>query len=110
MIKKRKEPTIPAERYETLRKYIIALLEEGTLSTNDLSKYVRITEKDICDHLEHIRKTLNKNNCRMVTMPAKCEQCGFVYKKRERFSKPGKCPTCHSSLIDPPRFHISKTK
>jgi transcriptional regulator len=110
MIKMRKEPIIPAERYETLRKFIIALLEEETLSTKDLSKSIHISEKDVCDHLEHIRKTLNKNNYQVVTIPAHCEKCGFVYSKRERFSKPGKCPVCHSSLIDPPRFHISKTE
>jgi predicted Zn-ribbon and HTH transcriptional regulator len=108
-INKTKEPTVPAERYETIRKYITALLEQETLSAKDLSQYMRIPQKDISDHLEHIRKTLNKNNQRLVIIPAQCEKCGFVYKKRDRFSKPGKCPVCRSSLIHPPLFHIEKT-
>jgi predicted Zn-ribbon and HTH transcriptional regulator len=106
--KKNKEPTVPVSRYETIRKYIIALLEEETLSAKDLSQFTRIPEKDVCDHLEHIRKTLNKNNRQLVTTPAQCEKCGFIYTKRARFSKPGKCPLCHGSLIYPPRFHIIK--
>lgn len=108
--KKNKEPTVPASRYETIRKHIIALVEEETLSAKDISQFTRIPEKDVCDHLEHIRKTLNKNNRRLVTIPAQCEKCGFAYRKRDRFSKPGKCPLCHSSLIYPPRFHILKTE
>jgi transcriptional regulator len=108
--KRNKEPTVPVSRHETMRKYIIALLEEGTFSAKDLSQFARIPEKDVCDHLEHIRRTLNKNNQQLVTNPAQCEKCGFVYSKRDRFSKPGKCPLCHSSLIHPPRFHISKTE
>jgi predicted Zn-ribbon and HTH transcriptional regulator len=107
--KRSKEPTVPVSRPETLRKYITMLLQEGTFSAKDLSQFARIPEKDVCDHLEHIRKTLNKNNRQLETNPAQCEKCGFVYKKRERFSKPGKCPLCHSSLIYPPRFHIVKT-
>jgi transcriptional regulator len=110
MRKKNKEPPVPVSRHDTIRKYITALLEEGTFSAKDLSQFTRIPEKDVCDHLEHIRKTMNKNNRRLETSPAQCEKCGFVYKKRDRFSKPGKCPLCHSSLIYPPRFHIVKAE
>jgi predicted Zn-ribbon and HTH transcriptional regulator len=108
--KKNKEPTVPVSRYDTIRKYITALLEEETFSTKDLSQFTRIPEKDVCDHLAHIRKTLNKHNRHLETTPAQCEKCGFIYKKRERFSKPSKCPLCHGSLIYPPHFHIVKTE
>ncbi len=108
-IKNIKEPAVPLERYETIRKHITALLQEETLSAKDLSQSMRIPEKDISGHLEHIKKTLSKNNQRLVVIPAQCEKCGFVYKKRERFSKPGKCPVCRESLIRPPLFHIGQT-
>lgn len=98
------------ERNETVRKYITALLEENTLTAKDISQPIRITEKEVCDHLEHIRKTLNKNNRRLETIPAECAKCGFTFRKRDRLSKPGKCPLCHSNLIRPPGFHIVKTK
>jgi predicted Zn-ribbon and HTH transcriptional regulator len=104
--RKNKEPAVPVSRNDTIRKYITTLLEEATFSAKDLSQFTRIPEKDVCDHLEHVRKTLNKNNRHLEIIPAQCEKCGFIYKKRDRFSKPGKCPLCHSSLIYPPRFHI----
>jgi len=93
-----------------MRKYITALLEEETLSAKDISQLMRIPEKDVCDHLEHIRKTLNKDNRHLVITPAQCEKCDFIYKKRDKLSKPGKCPLCHGSLIYPPRFHIIKAE
>ena len=106
--RKKKPPTVPVGRTETLRKYISALLEEETLSSREISQLMRITEPDVCSHLEHIRKTLNKHNRHLVILPAQCEKCGFVFRKRDRISKPGKCPLCHGSLIYGQRFHILK--
>jgi predicted Zn-ribbon and HTH transcriptional regulator len=106
-VKKRpKEPPEPMERYDTIRKYIIALLEEYTLSAKDISTYVRIPEKDVYDHLAHIKKTINKGNLHLVVQHAQCEKCGFVFKKRDRLTRPSKCPICHSSLIQTPLFSI----
>jgi len=108
MRKKRpKESSEPVERHDTIRKYMKAILEEYALSAKDISTYARISEKDVCDHLEHIKKTMNKGNQHLVVEPAQCERCGFVFKKRGRLTKPSKCPMCHSSLIHPPLFSIS---
>jgi len=104
--KKNKEPVVPISRVETMRQYITALLEQETLSAKGISQLMRIPENDVCDHLEHIKKTLGKHNQQLITTPAQCERCGFIYRKRDRLSKPGKCPICHENLINPPRFHI----
>ncbi|MCX5812453.1 MAG: ArsR family transcriptional regulator [Proteobacteria bacterium] len=106
MRKKIKEPPTPVERYNTIRRYIVSLLEDNTLSAKDISIYLRIQEKDISSHLEHIRKTLNKNNQHLTIIPAKCEKCGFVFIKRTRLTKPGKCPICRNSLINSQLFSI----
>ena len=55
-----KEPAQPAERHETIRQYIIAILRDFTISAKELSGYLKISERDVYDHLEHIRKTMNK--------------------------------------------------
>ena len=107
MRKRIKEPQTPLERSNTIRRYIITLLEEYTLSAKDISVYMRIPEKDVSGHLEHIRKTLSKINRRLVVVPAQCEKCGFVFKKRDRLTKPSKCPICHDSLVKPPFFSIT---
>jgi predicted Zn-ribbon and HTH transcriptional regulator len=38
--------------------------------------------------------------------PACCRACGFVFHKRERLRKPGRCPACHHSFIEAPVFRI----
>ena len=107
MRKRPREPEAPVERCETVRHFITALLEEQTLTARDISVYAKIAEKDVNGHLEHIKKTVQKNNRRFVVEPARCEHCGFLFRKRGRLTKPGKCPSCHSTLIRPPMFHIS---
>ena len=107
-MKKRKaaEPVTPVERSDTIRKYVTALLEEHTMSAKEISLIIRIPERDVSGHLEHIRRTLHKTDRRLHVEPARCEKCGFVFHKRERLSKPGKCPLCHSHLILPPLYSI----
>ncbi len=107
LMKKRvKEPSEPVERYNTIRRYIISLLEENPATAKGISSFVRIAERDVYDHLKHIHKTLHKNNQRLLVAPAACEKCGFEFKKRDRLTKPSKCPVCHSSLIRPPLYSI----
>ncbi len=98
----------PVERYETIRQYIAALLEEGTYSAKELSQIIKIPEKDVCGHLEHLQRTLSKGGKHVDVISASCRQCGFVFKKRDRLTKPGKCPTCRSIYIQAPLFHIEK--
>lgn len=98
----------PVERYETVRHYIAALLEEGTYSAKELSQIIKIPERDVCDHLEHLQRTLHKSGRHLEVTSASCKHCGFVFKKRERLTKPGKCPTCRSVHIQTPLFHIEK--
>jgi transcriptional regulator len=103
-----KEPHVPVERYDTIRKYLSALLEEHTMSAKEISAIVKIPERDVYDHLDHVRKTLHQTDLHLDVEPAKCEKCGFVFHKRERLSKPGKCPLCHSHLILPPLFSMRR--
>ena len=105
MKKKPKEPFIPAQRQVTIRQSIIAVLEEKTLSAKEISAAVRASEKDVYDHLEHIRK--KKDICLSVD-PAECRKCGFVFRKRKRLKKPGRCPECRSESIQEPCFSIKR--
>ncbi len=107
MKKKEKGPAVPVERHETLRHEIMSVLAQGTASAKDISFEVRISEKEVYDHLEHIRKSLlNKKDRQLVIMPAECAKCGFVFSKRERLRKPGKCPVCKGESIKEPLFSI----
>ena len=105
---RRAETHEPPERYETIRHYILALLEEGAYTSKELSNIIKIPERDVCDHLEHLQRSLGKGGRRLAVISASCRHCGFVFRKRERLTKPGKCPSCRSIHIQPPVFHIEE--
>src|SRR4030067_1133308 len=103
---KPKNPVVPVERHETIRQQIIFLLKERPFSAKGISAEVRISEKEVYGHLEHIQKSIDVMECRLIVTPAECCKCGFVFKKRERLKKPGRCPVCRRESITKPRSSI----
>lgn len=106
MKKKSKKPFIPIERRETVRQEIISALQGQTLSSKEISARVKASEKEVYEHLEHIQRTINKTEHTLIITPAECRKCGFVFRKRDRLKKLGKCPVCHSEFIQEPLFSI----
>jgi predicted Zn-ribbon and HTH transcriptional regulator len=106
MKKKPKEAFVPVSRHDTVRREIADVLEGGTLSARDISGAVRISEKEVYEHLYHIQQTINKRDYKLIITPAECKKCGFVFRKRERLKKPGKCPICRGEAIEGPLFSI----
>ena len=103
---KPKEPFVPVERSETVRREIIDLLKDNVLSAKDVSGSVGVPVKEVYEHLDHIQKSIGKGGRSLRVIPAECKKCGFVFKKRERLKKPGKCPVCRSESIEEPLFSI----
>ncbi len=101
-----KEPFVPVERYDTIRHRIISLLLEHSATARQMSATLRIPEREIYDHLEHIRRTMHTGTHHLVVQPATCEKCGFAFRKRDRLKKPGKCPICRSESITEPLFTV----
>src|SRR5574340_1477586 len=110
-MKKDKKPFVPQERTGTARREMITLLEEGQfLTAKDISADVRIPEKEVYDHLEHIQKSLVNTGRHLNIKPAECLKCGFIFSKRDRLKTPGKCPVCHEEHIPEPLFSITSSK
>ena len=103
-----REPIVPEERYETLRHRIVSMLREHPATGKELSGQLRIPERDIYEHLEHIRKTMNKGPEHLIVEPARCERCGFVFRKRGRLKAPGKCPMCRNESLVEPLFSVER--
>lgn len=97
---------MPADRHETVRRDIISVLNDRLLSAREISGIVSVSEKDVYDHLYHIQKSLNKRDHLLTVTPPECNKCGFVFRKRERLKKPGRCPVCRSESIKEPLFSI----
>lgn len=99
-------PPPPKERSETIREAIRRVLREGPATAKDLSAAVGIREKDVEQHLGHLTRSLRHRGETLVVHPAHCLACGFAFSKRTRMSRPGSCPQCDSTRIEPPVFSI----
>jgi predicted Zn-ribbon and HTH transcriptional regulator len=100
-------PRPPVEAYDTVRHLIMTELERGPLSARDLSGLVGIPEKEVAGHLEHIRQSLHRSGRRFVVQPAECSKCGFVFDKRERLTRPSRCPVCKTESLHAPLFSLT---
>jgi predicted Zn-ribbon and HTH transcriptional regulator len=92
---------------QTIRQSLMALLENGPATALDLSGLAGIPEKDVYAHLEHIRKACQRHGKQLKVDPPRCRDCGFIFAKRDRLKKPGKCPRCRGSFITAPVFSIT---
>jgi len=109
--KKHHDVPILPEQHETVRQRIISFLEGGEASARDIAQELGIPEREVTEHLAHIQKSMTKREYALHMKPSQCNRCGFVFRKRTRLSKPGKCPVCRNKSIHPPLFSIkSKTE
>jgi transcriptional regulator len=90
----------------TIRQEIISLLSEGEYGAKNISKIIRISEKEVYEHLEHISRSLKSQKMRLKIVPALCLQCHFKFEGRNRFTSPGKCPKCRGEHIQDPEYGI----
>jgi len=94
------------ERTRTVREAIRDELLRGPATARELSERVSIREKDVAGHLEHLEKSLRARGERLVMEPASCIACGYAFARRSRLTRPGSCPKCGSTRIDPPAFRV----
>ena len=96
----------PAERSETLRTAITSELRSlgRPASAKEISGRVGLSEKEVMGHLAHIRRSGRPREESLTVTPAVCKACGFVFRKRERLTKPTRCPVCKGERITEPLF------
>ena len=91
----------------TIRQKIIALLNRQEMDVRQLSGQVGIQEKEVIEHLSHIARSLAVRGKKLTIRPAECLLCGYVFEKRQRFTRPGRCPRCKKSHLQSPGFYIA---
>jgi len=97
----------PKERRETVREALGRALREAPATAHDLSQSLGIREKDVAEHLAHLARSLAHRDERLVVHAATCLACGYAFRDRARLTRPGACPSCRSTRIDPPAFRIA---
>lgn len=97
---------MPPVRASTLRESLRRVLRSGPATARDLSRIVGIPERSVPEHLEHLARSLRPKGERLEIEPSECLDCDTSFAKRERYTRPGRCPRCHSRRISLPRFFI----
>ena len=93
-------------KQQTVRQKMISLLEENNMNARDLSKALRVSEKDIFDHFGHIHRSLKGKKKKLRVAPYQCQLCDFVFENRKKFSRPGRCPKCKGGSIEAASYRI----
>lgn len=96
----------PPERRSTWRDRLYHVLREGPQTIRELSILIGASQKDLLDHLEHLKRSLARDEERLVVYPSYCLACRFEFEERKRLAKPGRCPECKSTRIALPRFAL----
>ena len=91
----------------TIRKQIFFLLQREPLGARDISQVLGLPEKAVFNHLEHLAISTRRQGYRLeIEPPAVCLACGYIFRKRQRFSPPGRCPDCRATHISEPLYHL----
>jgi predicted Zn-ribbon and HTH transcriptional regulator len=85
---------------------MIELLDNEEMSARELSQAMGIREKEVYAHLSHIARSVTAQKKKLIIMPAECLECGFVFEKRKRFTRPSRCPHCKSEHIQNPVYRV----
>ena len=91
----------------TIRQRMMSRLSEEEMSALDLSRAMGIREKEVYEHLPHVSRSAKTLKKKLAVRPAKCQECGYGFKDRTRFTPPSRCPHCKSEWIDVPLYRIS---
>ena len=88
----------------TIRQQLMELLREGEWTALELSRELSVQESEIHSHLNHVRKSLGQE--KLKVSPYHCLSCAYIFKKRQRLDRPGRCPHCKGSHIAVAAFSI----
>ncbi len=85
------------------------ILRREELGFDQLRRELEMPVRALEDDLRHVELSLRKAAQRLRIEPARCRDCGFVFRDRSsrHLHAPGRCPQCRSERIAEPRFRIA---
>ena len=79
------------------------------LTSRQIAEIVGVSERQVEDHLIHIVKSVARDRTlRFILESPECKDCDFVFRERERLTRPSRCPKCRSEAISEPRYSIER--
>jgi hypothetical protein len=89
----------------TRRQEIMVMLREREWTLDELARNFVVPKKIIIDDLEHIDRSVPRPSRLQILAPT-CNECGYRFRDRSRFSDPSRCPRCKNEHLAPQRFRI----
>ncbi len=89
----------------TRREEIAQFLRRRPATVKDVAAQFDLRHSLALDDLQHVRKSNRED---FVIEPARCRNCGFEFRDRDRLSTPSRCPECKDERIDGPWFRIEE--
>lgn len=83
-----------------------ALRSPGPKGLDELSRELGVSEKELPDALEKLRRSLQHSGETLQQTAPRCVACGFEFEARTRARRPSRCPRCSSERLTKPRFWI----
>ena len=92
----------------TVRQAMKELLAEQPRSSLELSQLLSQSEKQVLDHLSHLARAPGPGR-RFQIIPAVCKNCGFIFRKRDRLTRPQPLPPVPAPDHQPPALRLGGT-
>jgi predicted Zn-ribbon and HTH transcriptional regulator len=90
----------------TVRQRMIDLLAEEARDIRELSQLLRIREKEVIDHLDHIARTVAAQKRTLEVTPPVCSACGYRFRSRKKLKPPSRCPECKNERVEAPLYRV----
>ena len=87
------------------RRDLISLLLDKKMGLSEIARAIHEEPKEVLDALAHLARSSKHGDYELVVEPAECRKCGFEF-RRDKFSRPSKCPQCKSTWIFEPLIGI----
>lgn len=91
---------------QTMRQQMVNLLSVHEYTALELSAALRIRQKEVYDHLAHVRRSVASQTRRFEVQPAQCLECGYLFRDRRRLTTPSRCPRCRGEHIQDPKYRV----
>jgi len=93
---------------QTTRQQMMRLLALRECTALELSAALRIREKEVYEHLAHVRRSVTAQHGRFHVRAAECLECHYVFADRRRLTTPGRCPRCRGEHIQDPKYRVEE--
>jgi predicted Zn-ribbon and HTH transcriptional regulator len=89
----------------TRRRELMVLLSHEPRSVSSIAREMGLHRSDVEDDLRHALRSAAAQGHRIVVIPARCKDCGFVF-DADRLTKPSRCPSCKGSRLFEPQIGL----